>query len=235
MCRKLICLTLLLTLPLLGFAASYQSLADIKKQVKAFVSAQFEQDAPGEMAIRVGYLDPRLQLPQCEKDKLKLFFPPGQQHMRASNVGVRCRHQKPWTIYVPVRIYVTSQIIVASRPLARGHQLQESDVKLARYDINRLNYGYLQTADMAIGKILKQPLIAGAPVQPKQLKSPLVIRRGEAVKIVVKTPSFQVAMQGVALSDGKQGQMIKIRNLQSKRVIEARVVGPQQVQILWVN
>jgi len=43
--------------------------------------------------------------------------------------------------------------------------------------------------------------------------------------------TIQVKMPGEALSAGSVGEQIRVRNLNSKRVVKARVTGPGQVEV----
>ena len=49
--------------------------------------------------------------------------------------------------------------------------------------------------------------------------------------ISARSGTIQVRMPGEALSNGTLGQQIQVRNLGSRRVIKARVVGQGQVEV----
>jgi flagella basal body P-ring formation protein FlgA len=46
---------------------------------------------------------------------------------------------------------------------------------------------------------------------------------GQDVEIVYRAPGFEVSAQGLALQSGYRGEIIKIKNLQSKKIITATV------------
>jgi flagella basal body P-ring formation protein FlgA len=72
---------------------------------------------------------------------------------------------------------------------------------------------------------------AGMVLTPALLKPQLLIKRGEKVTILADTGAVQVRMEGKALMDGARGQVIRVRNLSSKREVEAAVVAPGIVQV----
>jgi flagella basal body P-ring formation protein FlgA len=73
---------------------------------------------------------------------------------------------------------------------------------------------------------------AGDAFKTTLLDQPKTINRGELVSITTKSGSIQVVMQGVAMTDGKLGQQIRVKNSQSERIINAKVVGQAAVEIL---
>lgn len=58
-----------------------------------------------------------------------------------------------------------------------------------------------------------------------------VVHKGDQVVISAGSSTIQVKMPGEALSAGAIGDQIRVRNLNSKRVVKARVTGPGQVEV----
>jgi flagella basal body P-ring formation protein FlgA len=62
------------------------------------------------------------------------------------------------------------------------------------------------------------------------LDAPLVIKRGDTVSMEANIGGITVKTSGTAISDGRIGQQIRVKNNQSARVINAKVIGSGQVQ-----
>lgn len=221
---------LLLLLSLLGTAAAaqpYQSLSEIKRTVEQFIHSEYKLDASS--SVEIGRLDPRLRLRSCGQ-ALQTFFP---QASRKSNttVGVRCPGAKPWTIYVSAKISQIAKVLVARQHLRRGSLIRADDFELKRYDINRLQYGYYTDLKEVLGKTLKRHLNLGAVLTPTAIAVSKVIKRGESVSILAETKGITIRAKGKALEAGGIGDIIRVKNLNSKREIEARVTGPGQVKV----
>ncbi len=136
-----------------------------------------------------------------------------------------------WSIYVPVDLNILRPVVVTTRPLATGAVIAADDIALAPQEIGALNGTYLTALDEAIGMGVKRPLLPGKPIFTQQLEQPLLIRRGEAVVISAAAGEFSVSTSGTALSDGRRGDMIRIKNSNSARTVSARVIGPGQVTV----
>jgi flagella basal body P-ring formation protein FlgA len=76
------------------------------------------------------------------------------------------------------------------------------------------------------GLIAKQPLPAGTVLVSNMLESlepPVILKRNQNVVIRIETPGFLVTAMGIALQDGRAGDYIKVRNVDSQRIILARI------------
>ena len=224
----LIRLSLLLILPLSVVAAeSYQSLAEITNTVKQFIQSENSLDEDSEVAI--GRLDPRLRLKSCD-EPLHSFFPQASRNTKTT-VGVRCPGSNPWTIYVSATISRVDKVLVARLHLRRGSQIKASDFDFKEYDLNRLKYGYFTDLKQILGKTLKRHLNQGAVLTPSAIAISKVIKRGESVSILAETAGITIRAKGQALEAGGIGDIIRVKNLNSKKEIEARITGPGQVKV----
>jgi flagella basal body P-ring formation protein FlgA len=58
-----------------------------------------------------------------------------------------------------------------------------------------------------------------------------LIKRGDKVVISTKKSDFSIKMSGVAITDGTKNQLIKVKNQNSGRIINATVVEPGLVSV----
>ncbi len=184
----------------------------------------------GRHEIQINSLDPRLRLPLCDEDLTVSLESPAQPIGRVT-VKVRCEGSSPWTVFVPAQVRIFRQVVIATRPLKRESVLGEADVSLVERDVGLLNQGYLTSLEQALGKKLTRTLQSDQVLAPLHLQQSEVVRKNDQVVISARNSTINVRMPGEALSDGALGEQIKVRNLSSKRVIRARVMGPGQVEV----
>jgi flagella basal body P-ring formation protein FlgA len=113
--------------------------------------------------------------------------------------------------------------------------LTASDLRVEERDSLSANQPVLQRIEDAVGQGLRRPLPPNAILGPAVLESPVLVRRGERVTVSVRTGGIAVSSQAEALRDGRRGERIQARNLQSRRTIELTVTGPGQGEILRNN
>ncbi|MFN2337470.1 MAG: flagellar basal body P-ring formation chaperone FlgA, partial [Gammaproteobacteria bacterium] len=184
-------------------------------------------DRAGE--VRMGRLDPRLRLAACD-GKLEAFLPPGAQAMGNTTVGVRCPVPS-WTLYLSAQVIVQGQVLVTTRPLARGERLTEEHVQLVERDLASLPRGYFEAAQPVLGQQARRHLAADTVLNPQLIEAPRLVRRGEEVTLVAGSNGFAIRSRGQAMADGSSGEVIRVRSRDSKRIIEGRVLSAGVVKV----
>ncbi|WP_051235670.1 flagellar basal body P-ring formation chaperone FlgA [Marinimicrobium agarilyticum] len=227
----------LLALALLGalvspaLAQAPQDLAELQAQVTDYLQQYYQTSEIERAKVTVGRLDPRLRLAACPS-ALELSHQDAERRGGNLTVHTRCPGPTPWALYVPAEVAVYRQIAVASRSLGRGHRLSAGDITLAVRDTGQLRQGFVTQAETAVGMALRRPLQAGDPVRLSQLEAPTVVRRGDQVRLKAKTGTITVDTKGTALSDGRVGDQVRVRNDRSERVVRGRVIGPGTVEVV---
>ena len=180
----------------------------IVNAIDRFLTTQ-TQGLPGRVSTRIGSLDPRTQLSPCTS--VEAFLPNGARLWGRTTAGVRCNTPPGWTVFVPVTITVISNYLIATHPLAPNQTLQATDVTLTSGDLASLPAGIITDVSQLAGKSLRNSIAAGQPIRSDQLISPLVIRQGQAVKLVSQGAGFAVSADGTALSNAAEGQVAQVR------------------------
>ncbi len=70
----------------------------------------------------------------------------------------------------------------------------------------------------------------GDIVRRSLLHAPTLVRRGDAVNIVAQHEQILVTMAGEALDAGARGDIVRVRNAGSGKVIRARVIDAGEVE-----
>src|SRR5450830_1952766 len=184
----------------------------------------------GRYEIQVNQLDPRFRLAVCDKELTASLESPATPIGRVT-VKVRCEGSSPWTVFVPAQVKLFRDVVVVSRPLKRGGIIGYEDVILRERDISLINQGYLTAVDQAVGQRLTRPMVTDQVITLVNLEQAEVIRKGDQVVISASSGGLNVKMPGEALSNGGMSEQIRVKNLNSNRVIKARVTAPGQVEV----
>jgi flagella basal body P-ring formation protein FlgA len=184
----------------------------------------------GRYEIQVNPLDPRLRMPLCDKELTATLESPAQPLGRVT-VRVRCDGASPWTVFVPAQVRLFREVVTTTRPLKRSAIINPEDVTLRERDISQINQGYLTSVDQAIGQKLVRPMVSDQVITLVHMEQAEVVRKGDQVVISARSGTLNVRMPGEALSNGGMNEQIKVKNLNSQRVIKARVTAPGQVEV----
>jgi flagella basal body P-ring formation protein FlgA len=211
-------------------ATGWQSHAAIRATAQSFLDAYATSNNLGRVQTALGQLDPRLRLSACSQP-LDAFMPNGGRVMGNTTVGVRCTDDGGWSIYVAARIDVFGPVLVTRQPLAQGTSIQADALELVERNLSDLPYGYYNDAQAVLGQLTKRTLAAATVITPTMLTAPKLIKRGERVSVVAEQGLLSIRSMGHALSDGKSGDLIKVRAEGSKRVVDGIVVSAGVVKV----
>lgn len=177
-------------------------------------------------------LDPRLRLPACADAPRATLHNPGQRRQLTRTVAIECDAPGHWTLYVRVTVGVYGEVLVARRPLVRGHRIGPDDLYRDERRVDQLPYGWFETDTDLVGRPLRRGVAAGNVITPAAVGVAHEIRKGQEVLLKARTGGVEVGMAGEALEDGSRGDHIRVRNLSSGTVVEGLVRNPKVVEIL---
>lgn len=228
---SLVCLAIY-SLSFSAFSSSTESLDldALTNTIHEFVNEQLQDKYHGNLEINVNKIDRRLKLKNCTSP-LEFTLPQANRLKSRTTVKVKCYEPQYWSILVPVMITLSQPVVITTRTISRHSTIDANDIALSEVNINALGQSYFTDLNSVIGKYVKQPIRAGSIIKPDSLAEPLIIKRGELVRIQAAQNDFSVSMQGKALEDATQGELIRVQNIHSKRIVEAVATAPGKVQI----
>lgn len=131
------------------------------------------------------------------------------------------------TAVVEVRV----KVVVSSRPLGRYKPIEESDILIREVDLTGLPADFISDPEAVIGKRTRRAVDANAVLRPDLVELPPVVKRGDRVRIVAESAGMRISAAGEVKQKGCVGERIPVVNLDSNKVIYARVVDGQTVRI----
>ena len=194
-------------------ASAAQDHAQIRNVVAAFVQQQTAA-LPGKVTYKINEIDQRITLSECAR--LEAFLPVGSQLIGKTAVGVRCNEANGWSIFVPVQIKISLNLLVSTRQLPLGHVLKNEDI--AGQTIETSRAGGFTDPKQTLGKVLRYGIAAGQVLREDMLRAPYSVTQGQVVQLVVQGGGFSIRSEGVALNNASEGQTVQIRT-HSGRVI----------------
>ncbi|MBR6012272.1 MAG: flagellar basal body P-ring formation protein FlgA [Selenomonadaceae bacterium] len=131
-----------------------------------------------------------------------------------------------------VLVKVYDNVLVANHDLRIEVPVNESDFRMAEIVIDGRTE-YVKDVNDVKGMVPHRYVRAGLPIAVNYFQQPVAVAMGTPVKIVFKRGGLQATAKGVALSRGRVGQIIKVKNETSQKIISARVVDDQTVEVVF--
>lgn len=194
-------------------AGAPQNHAEIRDTAMAFVRAQ-TQGLPGKVNIAVGEIDKRIVLPACPA--LEAFLPAGAQLNGNSSVGVRCNGKKGWSVFVPVTVKVSINLLTINKTMQQGQIIRAED--LDSLSSETLQAGTLTDPAQAIGKVMKFGVGKGQLLRLDMLRDPYTVIQGQTVQLQAAGQGFRIRSEGQALNNAAEGQSASARTPSGQKV-----------------
>jgi len=129
-----------------------------------------------------------------------------------------------------VKLY--DQVVVVNSQIGSGEILTADNLGYQRMDIGRLGPGYYLDMNKVLGLVTRRSLMPGMVLTGAMVNKPVLIKRGNLVHIIARIGSMEVTATGQAMQDGSEGQLIRVKNINSTKIISAKVLDGSTVQVL---
>jgi flagella basal body P-ring formation protein FlgA len=105
------------------------------------------------------------------------------------------------------------------------------NIEYAEMPKSKLQNNTITDEDALLGKILKHSIPSGRPIRTSDIEKQIIVSRGKAVNILFKTPSMTLQTSGVAMDSGGKGEVIRVRNSSSEKIIQAEIQNEELVSV----
>ena len=115
------------------------------------------------------------------------------------------------------------QQAVTKADIPEGSVISPENIKIEKIQSNapepsnwKPPYGLIAKNRLSVNTVL-------LPSMLRSLESPVIVKRNQNVVIRIERPGFLITAAGKTMQDGKAGEYIKVRNMDSQRIIMARI------------
>lgn len=141
-------------------------------------------------------------------------------------------HASAQRLPVAGRAIATREVIVLRRTVQQGEIVRADDLTTVDLREDALRPDTLIDADRLIGLSARRPMRPGEALREADFRAPVLVARNASVTLVLKAGGMTLSALGRAVDEGARGDTIRVVNVQTKRTIEAQVVGPDTVMVL---
>jgi len=137
------------------------------------------------------------------------------------------------TLVKPVGVDVRREIwgLVLIRDIARGQEIGPGDVDERWIDVTYERAHLVRTRSELDAMSMKRVGRADQPLTDAMIAPTPVVWLGDKVLVYYRRSGFQIQMEGLAREDGRLGQSIRVRNVESGKTLTATVTGPGMLEV----
>jgi flagellar basal body P-ring formation protein FlgA len=138
------------------------------------------------------------------------------------------------TMFLAYHVDAVTNVYVAKKPISYHQLLTSEDVSIEKRPVGSLPLRVVKDTSLLQSFWTRRTLAAGTILTEDMLDIPPVVKRQNQVTITTEIGSIKLSTVGIALQDGRPGDVIRIQNVESKRVIMGRVIDKDVVQTLGI-
>lgn len=129
------------------------------------------------------------------------------------------------------RAILKKQVPVLIRRLASGTTISPHDVTWKEVSEDQITNDVLASVNDLVGLELRRDQGEGEFLRSRDVVPPRLVTRGSLVTLKIETPFMLITAQGRAMQDGTKGEVVRVTNVQSNRVIEGTVEAGGTVRV----
>jgi flagellar basal body P-ring formation protein FlgA len=184
-------------------------------------AALIDKGADPKMTLELSNRSVQLHAPSSSEAVIEVTNINYDQRTQRFSANVSIPGSK--AIRVTGRMQKMLNIPVLNRRVLKNEMIMAKDIKWVKSPSKRVQNDIILHVDDLVGKTPKRGLRAGALIRSSEVQRPILIEKGSLVTLVLKTPLMVLTSQGRAVDPGANGDVIRITNTQSNKVVQAVV------------
>lgn len=121
------------------------------------------------------------------------------------------------------KVRVLAAVPVVQRSMVAGEIIQVEDIKMESRDMTMSTDGFLDSREY-LNRPVKINLVPGQILAKRHLDRIKAIRKNEAIRMMLGEDNWQVTALGIAQENGYVGDMIKIMNPTTQKVVVGELI-----------
>jgi len=130
------------------------------------------------------------------------------------------------TISLKGRAHPVIAMPVLKQHISSGNLIKANNVVWKKTRVLRSSYDSINSMEQLIDQVARRPLIAGRIIRVSDVRPQKLVTKGDFVTIHLRSQSMSLTTRGISIESGSRNEIIKIRNPRSKKIIAAKIIGP---------
>jgi flagellar basal body P-ring formation protein FlgA len=184
------------------------------------------------LEINIYYKGKDIILPSGKKELIYKIMNSSQRAGRIPMIlEIRIDDQFKKRIRINTKVLVSQKIIKTVREVRRGEILSNDEIKIETIQTERPLRNAITNIDSALGYEATRNISIGKILIPNFIKRPALGNRGDKILIKAQKGGMTITTPGILKEDGYEDAMVKVLNMESKKLIYGRLVDSNTVKV----
>ncbi|MDP6353538.1 MAG: flagellar basal body P-ring formation chaperone FlgA [Planctomycetota bacterium] len=136
-----------------------------------------------------------------------------------------------FNIVLSYSIKTYQDVAILAEPVREGTLLTPEHITMERRQITNFDFGYFTDPTKLYGKIAPRKIRKGTLLTDKLVKDAPVIFPKSMISILYRSGKLDIKLDGLAEQAGAPGDIIRVRNLNTRRSLWAKVINSKTVTV----
>jgi flagella basal body P-ring formation protein FlgA len=119
---------------------------------------------------------------------------------------------------------------VTTRQLNPGEKITSRDFRMEEVDVTFAKDGVPKSSEVE-GQLASRILSVNQPIFKSDYKKELAVTRGQLIRAISGNETFEVTSQAIAEEQGYVGDLIRIKNSESQKMLSGQIVEKGVVKV----
>ncbi len=129
------------------------------------------------------------------------------------------------------RFDVLAEIPVLKRTVKYGKVIEANDIEIRDIAVSQVRSDTITDIASLVGKMPAYSITAGRPMRIHEISIPPMIKKNSLVQMHYRSPGMEISTSGQAMEDGHKGDIIQVKNLASKKIVQTTVEDTASVVV----
>jgi flagellar basal body P-ring formation protein FlgA len=134
---------------------------------------------------------------------------------------------------LPLRLTVDiyRPAVITTKRVEKGEEFTARNIALVREPSSKIMQGCFRQLNYVLGRRAAIPLIPDTVIRINEIFDPPVVLRGKIIQAIIRLGNVELTVDARAMEDGKAGDVIRVENSDSHKVLQAKVLDEKTVLI----
>jgi flagella basal body P-ring formation protein FlgA len=121
-------------------------------------------------------------------------------------------------------------VVYSPSPLAKNTPIDAASLQ-TRIGRTGMMVTLFSSPEQLVGAAARKPVSAFSAIETGDISQNGFVRAGSTVTMVARMNGLGIEVKGIAMQRGGMGDIIKVKNLSSRKILRARIIGADRVEI----
>jgi flagella basal body P-ring formation protein FlgA len=176
-----------------------------------------------------------VRIPEGTVEFSRSGLPPARQDAPRDPViwrgSVKYAATQSMPVWAKARVWISMPSVVAVQDLQVGKPIGAEQIRMGNIDSGPYSQGDALSVEQVVGLAPRRPIRAGQPVPRSAVEMPLLVERGEMVGLEARVGGAFLKSKVRAEGSGRAGDTIAVRNIESGKSFQARIIRKDWVAV----